>query len=315
MREPVHTDKQIVDAGLELRAEGIPVNGWALRKRLGDTGRPERLATVWKKWLASELQTPAPTLPEELKSGLAKILASMSEDLELMFARLYQEASDQAKLQTEELEAALASAGEQFERESAAANSELERLEALLSQRDQQLAQASEQAEGLKQQLASASNELNLVTERLKVSDAALQRSVAEGAVTANRCEELKLNVQDQGRKLASETQRANDLEVFSKRLDADLTKSRAETSAANGRESMLAGQLSSLREQLAAEVQATGQLRVDLKHATDDLTEKNVLLKVAQENEAQLRGDLKAAVLQVEEMQAQLLKPGRDKS
>lgn len=315
MAKPAISDKQIEAAGRELMAEGIPVNGWSLRKRLGDTGRPDRLALVWKKLIDSELQLPTPELPSELKSGLETILTAMGEQLESMFARLYQEASDQAKLQTEELEAALSSSTEQFERESAAANSELERLEALLGERDQQLAQAATQADSLKQQLAAASNELSLVTERLKVSDAALQRSVAEGAVIATRNEELKTVVQDQGRKLASETQRANDLEAFSKRLDADLTKSRAETSAANGRESMLAGQLSSLKEQLASEVLASGQLRVDLKHATDELTEKNVLLKVAQEAEAQLRGDLKAVGLQVEELQAQLLKPGRDKS
>lgn len=57
-------DDEVVEAGRALEAAGKAVNGWSLRRQLGDRGKPDRLEQVWREHVASgaapEVDEPEP---------------------------------------------------------------------------------------------------------------------------------------------------------------------------------------------------------------------------------------------------------------
>lgn len=74
MRPAEISEDQIIDAGCRLVAEGKTVNGWSLRRALGDRGKPERLAAVWGAQRAAEEPAPgmAEAAPVALPPGVAE---------------------------------------------------------------------------------------------------------------------------------------------------------------------------------------------------------------------------------------------------
>lgn len=91
MRPADVTNKEVVDAGVQLQQENKRVTGYSLRRIIG-RGAPERMMAVWDVHVAQQL-SPKPStalqdLPEEVESILAQLLSQQAGDLRGMSYKL-----------------------------------------------------------------------------------------------------------------------------------------------------------------------------------------------------------------------------------
>ena len=86
----------IIEAGQQLESQGSPVNGWTLRRALGDKGRPDQLIEVWQAHrgvvpAASVDASPGvlpPELVEQADRGRSELTAHYNGLILAMFSRV-----------------------------------------------------------------------------------------------------------------------------------------------------------------------------------------------------------------------------------
>lgn len=112
MRPATFEPQQIIDAGLELQAEGRNITGFALRNRVGG-GNPGRLKQVWDDYLSSQTEVtaePVAELPVEVAEEVKAISSALAERISQLATGLNDKAVRAAERRVAEVTRA---AGEQ----------------------------------------------------------------------------------------------------------------------------------------------------------------------------------------------------------
>ena len=145
MRPIEYDDNAIIEAGKDLEAEGRPVTGYALRKRVGG-GSPDRLRATWDDWVSKQAANDGHTeqaLPVEiverldtaskkLKGQLTALVAELHGRLNEISAKEIEAQNERAKLREQDLRNELADAGEtlvELEERAATAHARIDALQ------------------------------------------------------------------------------------------------------------------------------------------------------------------------------------------
>lgn len=161
MRPALVTDLEVVEAGRRVRARGEEINGWSIRREVGDRGNPRRLLAVWtaqgdttppvQAEPADTISLPAPllellaaartTLTTELDTIVRTIHRHAREDADATYRRVTGELQASQKRISSELDLAEASVD--------ATEAELDRRGGVIAALESEVGEARVQIAGL----------------------------------------------------------------------------------------------------------------------------------------------------------------------
>jgi hypothetical protein len=91
------TEEQIIEAGLELKKEGVSVSEFRIRYKLGNQGRPDRIKRVWEEYEQQQItcsdskqKLQQVGLPAEVQESLDSVLNQFTEKLTQLVTESYQ---------------------------------------------------------------------------------------------------------------------------------------------------------------------------------------------------------------------------------
>ncbi|SDB74433.1 DNA-binding protein [Belnapia rosea] len=100
MRPPLVTESEVLEAARRVRARGKEINGWSIRRELGDRGNPRRLLTVWtaKGDAAPPAAEPVDTvsLPAPLLELVAAAQTALTTELDTIVCTIHRHAREDA---------------------------------------------------------------------------------------------------------------------------------------------------------------------------------------------------------------------------
>ncbi|MCM2448241.1 hypothetical protein HGO41_24115 [Rahnella sp. CG8] len=263
MRPVTFTPEDIIDAGKALQAEGRPITGFALRKKVGG-GDQARLRKVWDDYQAGQLmvmQEPVAELPVEVAEEVKAVSSALAERIGQLAVELNDKAVKAAERRVAEITRAAGEQTAQAERELADAASMVNELESDLDAlRDTHAATAQQLAEtqALKHQLEI---DLAQVKERLAAAKTRLVNAEQGAQLAAeqhnrqqaewqDRVNELKTRLDDRERSAAAAAE--HQLQTVSDALEARDT-ARQDASTEREEKAALLGELKAMKEQNAA--------------------------------------------------------------
>jgi chromosome segregation ATPase len=177
MRPAEYTQEQIIEAGLDLKAAGRNITGFAIRQKLGG-GNPTRLKQIWEEHASTQAVTrsePVADLPAEVAEELATVAKALTDRLTNLAVELNDKAVKTAERRVAD---AIHSAGQQrelAERELADATTTVEDLENRLETAENQNASLEQYAAGLKETCQNQAVEAAKLKERLSASEQSLK--------------------------------------------------------------------------------------------------------------------------------------------
>jgi len=189
MRPIEYTPEQIIEAGLDLKAAGRNITGFAIRQKLGG-GHPTRLKQIWEEHASTQAVTrsePVADLPAEVAEELATVAKALTDRLTLLVVELNDKAVKTAERRVAD---AIHSAGQQreiAERELADATTTVEDLETQLEATQARLDQIDQYAEGLKETCQTQAVEAAKMKERLAASEQSLKTAQAQHTAEISR--------------------------------------------------------------------------------------------------------------------------------
>ena len=189
MRPVEVSTADVLDAGRRLLDEGKKVNGWALRRAVGDRGKPERLAEVWQK-AAEAGAEPAPSVeavPTVLPPGIAEMAdqarMALAAQFEAILQTVYRTTDEALKSRYKADFDRLSAERTQMEDDLTTASSSIEATEA-------SLAEAVAEADGLRARLTEAETAAAVAAERLRALHAKAAADTAEAGARIGALDE-----------------------------------------------------------------------------------------------------------------------------
>src|SRR4051812_40594659 len=76
MRPALVTDAEVVEAARRIRARGEEINGWSIRREVGDRGNTRRLLAIWKEQGDAAPPTKAKEVTGDLPAPLLELVAA-----------------------------------------------------------------------------------------------------------------------------------------------------------------------------------------------------------------------------------------------
>lgn len=271
MALPKFQPDEIVAAGRQLEAEGVKVNGWNLRDKLGG-GRPDRLEGIWKEAMAQGTSPVINPLPQNLQDRIQSALEGLGSQITAAFAEVYQQLAAQSAAQVAEAEERLVQEQERFDQEAAAASNELERLEAVIADHEVKEKAAADQLQGVSESLQEAHLQLAQVRERCMSLEAQNKQLAADVLLYQGKSEEAQHALSEQALLLGAANQHVAGLQAQVQKLDAEILDARRHEQAAREREATLSGQLATLQTQRLEDARVAQELRQELSQAQSSL-------------------------------------------
>ncbi|TDH62355.1 hypothetical protein E2C06_12160 [Dankookia rubra] len=100
MRPPLVTESEVLEAARRVRTRGKEINGWSIRRELGDRGNPRRLLAVWtaKGDAAPPAAEPVDTvsLPAPLLELVAAAQTALTTELDTIVRTIHRHAREDA---------------------------------------------------------------------------------------------------------------------------------------------------------------------------------------------------------------------------
>ena len=286
---------EIVAAGRQLEAEGVKVNGWNLRDKLGG-GRPDRLEGIWKEAMAQGSTLQINPLPQNLQDRIQSALDGLGSQITAAFAEVYQQLAAQSAAQVAEAEERLVQEQERFDQEAAAASNELERLEAVIADHEVKEKAAADQLQGVSESLQEAHLQLAQVRERCMSLEAQNKLLAADVLLNQGKTEEAQQALSEQALLLGAANQHVAGLQAQVQKLDAAILDARRNEQAAREREATLNGQLASLQTQRLEDARVLQELRQELSQALAACGSLTTKLEAAQVQMSILQTQVKDA-------------------
>lgn len=286
---------EIVAAGRQLEAEGVKVNGWNLRDKLGG-GRPDRLEGIWKEAMAQGSTLQINPLPQNLQDRIQSALEGLGSQITAAFAEVYQQLAAQSAAQVAEAEERLAQEQIRFDQEAAAASNELERLEAVIADHEAKEKAAVEQLQVVSDNLQDANLQLAQALERCMGLEAQNKLLAADVLLNQGKTEEAQQALSEQALLLGAANQHVAGLQAQVQKLDAAILDARRNEQAAREREATLNGQLASLQTQRLEDARVVQELRQELSQALSACGSLTTKLEAAQVQMSILQTQVKDA-------------------
>lgn len=286
---------EIVAAGRQLEAEGVKVNGWNLRDKLGG-GRPDRLEGIWKEAMAQGSTLQINPLPQNLQDRIQSALEGLGSQITAAFAEVYQQLAAQSAAQVAEAEERLAQEQIRFDQEAAAASNELERLEAVIADHEAKEKAAVEQLQVVSDNLQDANLQLAQALERCMGLEAQNKLLAADVLLNQGKTEEAQQALSEQALLLGAANQHVAGLQAQVQKLDAAILDARRIEQAAREREATLNGQLASLQTQRLEDARVVQELRQELSQALSACGSLTTKLEAAQVQMSILQTQVKDA-------------------
>lgn len=176
MRPAEVSTTDILAAGKRLLDDGKTVNGWSLRRALGDRGKPERLATEWKKAQDEGVAEPAPqaaptpvVLPPVIAESADQARLELTAKLDGIIFQIFRTTDEALKTRYK---------------------SDFDRLTAERAQMEEDLGAASASVDATENRLTDALNEADSFRAKLAIEE-------KSGAVLAERFRALEAKSKD----------------------------------------------------------------------------------------------------------------------
>ena len=198
MRPTEVSTTAVLDAGRRLLDEGKKVNGWALRRAVGDHGKPERLMDVWQKSAEGgpEPAPPAEAGPVVLPPGIAEMADQARTALVAQFDGILLSVCRTAD---EALKARYKADFDRLAAERAQMEDDLATASASIEATEITLAEALAEAEARRARLSEAETEAAVSAERLRALHALDAQAAADTAAAAARISTLEAQVHELG--------------------------------------------------------------------------------------------------------------------
>ena len=292
MRTADYTEEMILSAGARLQEQGVEVNGWQLREALGG-GNTKRLFAIWQRHNPVEKVVLSVALPESVKDSVKGLITGLEAQLLTMVGTLYGEMVDKANAKVVEAQKLIDKVQSTANDESERAGNEIDRLDALIEERDEQISTLQAKQVETSQSLQAALVELAHIKEKASSSEQALAEVRREAETLQAEVDRLTEVTSEQARALSASQQEATDLRSFLETRTTELNDARRSEQAAREREANASTQAATL-ERLRNEDQVLiSRLRLDFSKSEKEC--------------GGLEARLEAALLQVESLNAAL--------
>ncbi|TDH61231.1 hypothetical protein E2C06_17830 [Dankookia rubra] len=179
------SDDRIIEEGRRIAEAGRKVHGWSLRAAIG-TGRPDRLESVWTRWLETQGEGKVPENPEETghTSIPSRISEALTETKRTMEAHLDGLVLSLVRVTTETYDGRYRDEFADLQRKRAEADEQL-------SAASSAVADADNKAEALEKERDQLVSDLAQVRESLAVLQANLSRTESERDKASTERDEL----------------------------------------------------------------------------------------------------------------------------
>lgn len=288
MRPALVTDVEVVEAARRVRARGEEINGWSIRREVGDRGNPRRLLAVWTAKgdvtpLAQAEPADTVSLPAPLLELLAAARVTLGTELDTIVRTIHRHAREDADAAYRRITDDLQASQKRISSELDLAEASVDATEAELDRRGGAIATLESEVGEARVQIAGLTERERQALNRAQEADAhiaALQaerdgltmaaqiaregQAVAEAQAAAIRDEVSHLraaleraeNVRqaEVGRATAELAAARQQIEDARTAHQADLTAARQEAAAAQASERTLYAQQERMLTELAAE-------------------------------------------------------------
>ncbi len=193
MRHAEYADELIVEAGLQIQAEGRPVTKWALKERVGG-GNTSRLLAVWQahELKTSKTETLMQDLPADIARELDSAIGAVSGRIRTVVATLQQKALEAAEQRVAQIEARARADADQARNEQADAEVLVAKLEGAIAAQERRLEEVQARLTASDQGRHDAALSLATVKEQLRAEKESHALFDAEVQMERDRVRELE---------------------------------------------------------------------------------------------------------------------------
>ena len=242
MKAPTYTDKQIIDAGMQLLAENKRVTPFAIRNAIGG-GNPKRIKKIWAESQHEALEGQMVREQVDLPTEFEDALAATKQSLDELAKRMYNHAQEIAESRVRETITAARKAKESAEFEVAEAmdtvNSLDEEKQALTTLLEQTKQTIEEENAKLQKENTILATQQDMFIKQFKEMKKRIDKATSE--------------LKDTHTQLTISTTKQEEAEERAKGLIIELEASRKAEEAAKREASVLQGELKALQKQASA--------------------------------------------------------------
>ena len=202
MRYAEYADELIVEAGLQIQAEGRPVTKWALKERVGG-GNTSRLLAVWQahELKSNKAETLIHDLPADIARELDSAIGAVSGRIRAVVATLQQKALEAAEQRVAQIEARARADADQARNEQADAEVLVAKLEGAIAAQESRVDEVQARLTASEQGRHDAALSLATVHEQIRVAKESHALFAAEVQVERDRVRDLE-NDRENARKI-----------------------------------------------------------------------------------------------------------------
>lgn len=202
MRHAEYADELIVEAGLQIQAEGRPLTKWALKERVGG-GNTFRLLAVWQahEIQTSKTETLIHDLPADIAGDLDSAIRAVSGRIRTVVATLKQKALEAAEQRVARTEAQACADADQAHNEQADAEVLAAKLERAIAAQERRVKEVQARLPASVQGRHNPALIYPTVHDQLRAAKESHARFDPEAGVDRDRVRELE-NDRENARKI-----------------------------------------------------------------------------------------------------------------